>query len=144
VAEGPYQGQTGSVRAKSSTESYLGPMTHSGAASVIFEKGKQKLQYGTKTGVSAFTDPSNPVPTGTYDLQIPDAPHSGGAHYLSSSSYAKTWFRVGTSGDRYLHPGRVSAGCITVNALSEWTSIYNYLIKSRKSNTAVGRVEVKA
>jgi hypothetical protein len=45
-----------------------------------------------------------------------------------------TWFRIGHSGDRFLHPCRVSAGCVTVKDIGEWTKIYNYLINSRKGH----------
>jgi hypothetical protein len=110
------------------------------AASVIFDISSGNLGYGTSGPVSAITDPSNPTPTGTHDLEIPDFSHSLGSAY---GTYGTTWFRVGHSGDRYLHPGRSSAGCVTVTDIDQWTSIYTYLIRARLDNRSVGRITVR-
>ena len=53
------------------------------------------------------------------------------------------WFRIGHSGDRYLHPGRVSAGCISITETARWMEIYDVLIKARKGDLmSVGILEV--
>lgn len=57
--------------------------------------------------------------------------------------YAKTWFRIGHEGSRFLHVGRRSLGCITVIDKEKWTDIYNHLIKSRKDLKNIGDVTVK-
>ena len=86
---------------------------------------------------------SNPVPSGKHNLEIPYEAHSLGAPYQRESRYSTTWFRISHSGDRFLHPGRISAGCITVTNIKAWTRIYEYLIKARKGdNKSVGRIEV--
>jgi hypothetical protein len=93
--------------------------------------------------VAAITLAANPVPLGAHDLEIPDAPHSGGLGYISQGAkYAKTWFRVGHNGDRYLHCGRATAGCITVTEIDRWDSIYRKLIRARKNLSSVGTVNV--
>ena len=62
---------------------------------------------------------------------------------MADSRYAKTWFRIGHSGDRYLHPGERSAGCITVKDTKRWTEIYRHLIISRKHDSrSIGVVKV--
>jgi hypothetical protein len=136
-------GGTASVKQKSSTESYLSnTMTYKGAASTTFDKGKGEFRYGSSGPVTVITDTSNPTPNGTHDLEIPYEQHPHGSNYESSSIYAKTWFRIGQSGDRFLHPGRISAGCTTITAVSDWTSIYEYLINSRKDDKSVGTITV--
>jgi hypothetical protein len=142
--EGPYNGRSASVKEKSTTESYLrSGLSYTGAASVTLKKGERKMKYGSSSWFDAYTDPDNPIPAGTHVIELPDAPHSGGNGYTGQSAFATTWFRVGSSGDRYLHPGRVSAGCATVTDVSQWTNIYNYLIKSRASTTTVGSLTVQ-
>ena len=92
---------------------------------------RANYEYGNAGPIATKTDPGNPVPTGTYDLEIPDEVHNLGTTYQGDSPFATTWFRVGHSGDRYLHPGRISAGCVTVTDTKKWTDVYNYLIKRR-------------
>lgn len=98
--------------------------------------------------VSAITHERNPVPVGEHPIQLPDFPHPLGAGYMSQSSFAKNWFYLGHGNavpgrnDRYLHPGAVSAGCITVEP-SGWTRLYQYLILSRSGDgKTVGTVSV--
>jgi len=137
-------GKTASVKQKGAGDSYLSSsMAYKGSATVEFDKGKKELRYGTAGPVAAYTLSSNPVPDGTHDLEIPYEKHPIASRYESSSKYAQTWFRLGHSGDRFLHPGTVSAGCVTVTAVSEWTKIYDYLINSRKDNKNVGQITVK-
>jgi hypothetical protein len=73
---------------------------------------KQQLWYGSHGPFSAFSEFSNPVPQGTHDLEIPDAPHED--YYPESSRYQQVWFRIGHHGDRYLHLGTISHGCATM------------------------------
>lgn len=83
-----------------------------------------------------------------YDLEIPYEPHHlYGEPYENFSLYAKTWFRIGHTGDRYLHLGEVSRGCITVragdNKPGAWDEIYRRLIVSRMGDSMnVGTVSV--
>jgi hypothetical protein len=139
VLEGSHRGQKGSVTVKSSSDSYLqAGLSYKGAAAVTMKKGARQLVYGGTT-LEAFTDADNPLPSGSHEIQIPDEPHGHGAIY---GTYATSWFRLGTSGDRYLHPGRFSLGCATVSETSGWPALYTYLINSRQSPTAVGTLTV--
>ena len=87
--------------------------------------------------------PETPWEKGLYDIEIPDAPHKGGGNYLNQSKRARTWFRIGHNGERYLHAGGFSLGCITVIEANRWTEIYDNLIKARKGDfMSVGILEV--
>ena len=143
ILEGKNRGKEASVTRKSNRASYLGNGSHRGSAKVVFDISGKTLSYQGKT-ITAETQASNPPPKGTYDLEIPYEVHALGRTYTGSSKYATTWFRIGHSGDRFLHPGRFSAGCVTVKALDKWTDLYLYLIKSRKGDLkSVGTIQIK-
>lgn len=77
-----------------------------------------------------------------YDIEIPDYAHRGGANYPEAKR-AKTWFKIGHNGERYLHAGGHSLGCMTVIEVTRWMEIYNALIKARKGDfMSVGVLEV--
>jgi len=145
ILEGEHKNANASVSQKSAHSSYLVRLgaIHKPGASCEFDKSSKTLTITGLGSFNAFTADNNPIPNGVYDIQIPAAPHGFGASYTGYSVYAKTWFRVGSSGSRFLHPGRNSLGCITVTDVAKWTEIYNYLIQRRKSDTAVGSVKVK-
>lgn len=84
----------------------------------------------------------NPPPAGVFELEIPDEVHPIGVSYYAYTKYATSWFRIGHAGDRYLHPGSVTAGCITVTSLETWTDIYNHLIAKRKGDYSVGTIDI--
>lgn len=116
-------------------------------ADLEFSLSREALKFLGRH-VHAVTHERNPIPVGLHPIQIPDFPHSLGAGYTGQSSYAKSWFYLGHghairgNSDRYLHPGSVSAGCITVDP-SAWTSLYQYLIRCRSGNEkTVGSVSV--
>ncbi|KKQ40827.1 MAG: hypothetical protein US58_C0012G0036 [Candidatus Magasanikbacteria bacterium GW2011_GWA2_37_8] len=79
---------------------------------------------------------------GLYDIEIPDFPHPGGLYYDNAKN-PTVWFRVGHSGERYIHTGRHSLGCITVLDQKKWGEIYNILIRARKGDgQSIGVLEV--
>jgi hypothetical protein len=138
IEEGVYQGKNASVAARSSSTSWLGkPLPiYRGPALLTFKKGAGKLS--TPIGeLTANTDGSNPIANGSHPIQLPDFPHDLGRGYLSQASKAMTWFYLGSgnaipgNNDRYLHPGRISAGCVTVTDIAKWDSLYDVLILSR-------------
>ena len=86
---------------------------------------------------------NSPWEKGLYDIEIPDYPHLVGARYEKQAPRAKTWFRIGHNGEKYLHTGGRSLGCITVTENTRWAEIYNALIKARKGDSvSVGILEV--
>ncbi len=142
VLEGVHAGKKFSVRGGSLDRGGA----RRGPAQLVFDPDKNRLTYAGGT-VSTVSSQAGPTPTGVHPIQIPDFPHDGGLGYLSHSRYAKTWFFLGhgnsrAGNDRYLHCGRVSAGCITVGP-SEWSKLYEYLIRCRSNDgKTVGSVTV--
>ncbi|GAA5213675.1 hypothetical protein ACFSJ3_03045 [Corallincola platygyrae] len=81
------------------------------------------------------TDSANPIPKGKHAIELPDYPHYLGARY---GAFGTVWFRIGNTGDRYIHPGRESEGCLTC-APSSWADIYQIMHICRASGkTDVG------
>lgn len=81
---------------------------------------------------------NNRIEIGTHRVMRPDSPHGLARGYGVSGNLV--WFPIsvasegGTSRGRYLHVGRVSAGCISISDTDKWVEIYNYLIKYRSIN----------
>jgi hypothetical protein len=152
VSEGIYAGSNGSIRSDAGLLTTTNP--HLGATALRFYnrpggpvtiggvRYDKELKITPAAGAAqtfpAKTDPDNPIADGSHDVQIPDFPHPGGAQY---GTYGTVWFRLGTSGDRYLHPGRVSLGCVTC-VPQNWPTIYDLLIKARADTTKVGSLTV--
>lgn len=147
ILEGAYQNQQASVAHKPDGGSYLGRGRHLNAGQIKFNRSTNQLWYGNTGTVHTITDSGNPIPLGTHNLGIPDSPHAGGISYASRSSFTTVWFpirksRVNTSLDRYLHPGNLSAGCVTVKDVETWSAIYGYLVDRRKDSKDVGTLIV--
>lgn len=154
ISEGIFAGTEGSIRSDAGLLTATNP--HLGAAALRFynrpggpvniggQQYDKELKITSALGAvqtfPARTDPDNPIANGSHDVQIPDFPHPGGAQYGTCGT---VWFRLGTSGDRYLHPGRVSLGCVTC-APQNWPTIYGLLIKARTDTTKVGSLTVAA
>jgi len=143
ILEGRFRGCKASVGLEDGKSHLSRKGEHKGPARLVFDQKAEKLAIDGLGKYNADMDENNPLPPGRYDLEIPYELHPKGAPYLSSSKYAKTWFRIGHKGKRFLHVGRISAGCITVIEKNKWTEIYNFLIRSRKDNISVGEVIVK-
>lgn len=118
-----------------------------GPAQIEFSLGKKELIFNNNK-INAFTLMNNPISIGKHPIQIPDFPHASGSLYTSQTPFSKSWFYLGHghaisgNNDRYLHPGRFSDGCITIEP-SQWTILYQYLILCRSGNgTTVGSVSV--
>lgn len=144
ISEGVHKSKAFSVLAGNlSTEK----PAYKSAANLVFSIGRKILTYQVGS-IKAFVHPAKPIAHGTHPIQIPDHPHSGGGYYAAISPHAKSWFYLGHgeaiagSGDRYLHPGNASAGCITVDPIG-WTQLYRYLILCRSGNgKTIGTVAV--
>jgi len=113
ILEGALKGSKASLKQRLPGQSYLAPENpHRNPASIRLSRRTQQLWHEARGPFSAFTELNNPVPIGAYDLEIPDFPHPD--YYPESSKYQQVWFRIGHSGDRYLHLGTISHGCATV------------------------------
>lgn len=147
VLEGVNSGKLGSVVVKGTNQSHLSTVgLHKGPGAVKFDRKKSLLWIGGAGPISAITSPTKPVPLGTHDLEMPDAPHEGGLSY--NTDYATVWFRILTRNDpdgftdRYLHTGKATNGCATVTAIGRWPEIFRYLIDRRKDGKSVGAIQV--
>ncbi|UPK41170.1 hypothetical protein [Paenibacillus pabuli] len=147
IIEGAYLGKEGSVKLKEDGSSYLAngdPKLPAAKVHFVIENKKLWYEDGGWIGpIDAKTHPDNKVPVGIHDIEIPDNPHKVPEDYMQKSIFAKTWFRISHSGDRYLHTGSVSAGCVTVTDIPKWTDLYNYLIARRKGDSkSIGEIHV--
>jgi len=142
ILEGPYRSRHASValRANGSSQ-FISNVKHEPMARMAYSiSHKTFILRGKKYKTIDY--PEAPWKRGLYDIEIPDYPHRGGVNYPEAKR-AKTWFRVGHSGERYLHTGGRSLGCITVIETKRWMEIYNTLIKARKGDLmSVGVLEV--
>ena len=145
VLEGVERGKKFSVKTGNLRSGNPG---YHGSADLTFNITKELLIYPGGQ-VKAVTDTANPISDSkSHPIQIPDFPHERGMGYLAHSEYAKNWFYLGHgnampgSNDRYLHTGRESAGCITVDP-NGWTRLYQYLILCRRGDReTIGTVVV--
>lgn len=154
VIEGIYAGKNGSIAGGSGlltvTNPHLSPATiryrnrTGGPTTIAGVKYDKEILIEYENGgttqssgpFNALSDQSNPIPLGTHILQVPDYPHEDGASY---SQYGTVWFRIGSSGDRYLHPGGISSGCITVQGIN-WVQVYETIINRRDTASNIGKI----
>jgi len=144
IREGLLRGRSASVTHKEDGASRLSSTNpHTGPAKLQYSLGTKRLSVlGTSLTYQAVDDPKEPLPRGVFDIEIPDAPHRGGRRY-PESAFARTWFRIGHTKDRFIHTGSRSAGCVTVEETGRWDELYGFLVNARKGdNISVGTLEV--
>jgi len=141
--EGAYRGQLLSVKLQDNDSSYfISRVKHQSMARATYSINKKALTLNGKKYLTVDYKHS-PWKKGLYDIEIPDHPHPGGRNYTKVAPHSKVWFRVGHTGDRYIHAGSHSLGCITVTEHSKWEEIYNIFIKARKGDfVSIGTLEV--
>lgn len=134
ILEGSYRGKSASVALRDGGSSWLiyGIKHEQMVRATYSISRKTFILNGRKYKTVDY--PKAPWGKGLYDIEIADYPHEGGRNYLDQSKRAMTWFRIGHDGERYLHTGARSLGCITVIETRRWTEIYNVLIKARKGD----------
>lgn len=140
--EGVYRNRVVSAKLKDDGSSNLvSDVEHAPVASATYSISKKIFTINRKTYATVdYKD--MPWEKGLYDIEIPDYPHALGARYEKDAPRSKTWFRIGHDGDRYLHAGGQSLGCMTVVEIKRWSEIYNTLIKARKGDgVSVGTLE---
>lgn len=142
VMEGALQKKKGSVKRKEDGTSYfMTGIPYTNSVQLAYSISKKMLRLQEKSYFTTDYADSR-WEKGVYDIEIPDYPHGGGQLY-QEAPHALTWFRVGHSGDRYIHTGSASLGCITLVEKEKWEEIYQVLIKARKGDSrSVGVLEV--
>ena len=145
VREGVLQGVRASVKIESDGTSHLlveNPHTEPAHLTYSLSRGTLRLNRKVYKVLNFPRDPE-PWKNGLYDIEIPDAPHPGGNIYTSRARLAKVWFRIGHGGERYLHAGSVTLGCITLTEVERWDDLCKVLMKARKEDGRnVGTLEI--
>ena len=145
ILEGSYKNQKASVsldNANNKGSRLLADVKHAPLANLQYSISQKKLIIENKK-YKATDQAGEPWKKGWYDIELPDYPHKDPRNYVDIASRFKTWFRIGHEGERYLHTGRVSLGCITIIEIEKWDEIYDKLIKARKGDfLSVGVLEV--
>lgn len=143
ILEGLYKDQKASVSLDENMESRLLSKTeHEPLINLQYSISRKVLSINNKKYQTTDYAGSQ-WKKGWYDIELPDYPHKDPRNYVNISSRFKTWFRIGHEGEKYLHTGRVSLGCVTITEVEKWNEIYNKLIKARKGDfLSVGVLEV--
>lgn len=145
ILEGSYKNQKASVsldNENNNNSRLLTDIKHEPLIKIQYSISQKKLIIGNKK-YKATDHIETPWKKGWHDIELPDHPHPGGHDYLDRASRAKTWFRIGHEGEKYLHTGSRSLGCITITEVEKWNEIYDKLIKARKQDfLSVGVLEV--
>jgi len=142
ILEGLYSGELASIKLKDNgLSSLISNVEHGPVARASYSISKKIFILNGKKYTTV--DYKNmPWKKGLYDIEIPDYPHGVPGTYIETQR-PRIWFRIGHTGERYLHAGSHSLGCMTIIETSRWIEIYNALIKSRKEgNISVGILEV--
>lgn len=142
ILEGALSGVEVSLKLNDGGTSYLLQKNQqTEQVSLTYSISKKILKLGKKT-LRATDEPDMRWKKGMYDVEIPDHPHEGG-HRYPEATLATIWFRVGHSGDRYIHTGKHSLGCITLIEQKKWDALCAVLLKARRGDgRSVGTLEV--
>jgi len=145
ILEGLYKDRSTSVsldNKNSNNSRLLTDVKHEPLIHIQYSISQKKLIIGNRK-YKATDYVETPWKKGWYDIELPDYPHPKGRNYEGRSSRAMSWFRIGHEGERYLHTGSRSLGCITITEIEKWNEIYDRLIKARKGDfLSVGLLEV--
>ena len=121
IIEGVYKGKKASVLLRPGNSYLTTTIRHRPAASVRFDRKSQTLSFAGLGPYNAFSGGGHggftAVAHGTHQLAIPAYPSAQTrAAYNTWTRYHNVWFRIGTdtAGSRFLHPGVISDGCVTV------------------------------
>jgi hypothetical protein len=141
ILEGIHRGKSASVKlGENESTQFTSNIQHESVVYATYSISKKQFTLKRKK-YKAVDYPNAQWNKGLYDIEIPDVPHKGGLNY--NIKKATTWFRIGHMGDKYLHTGQMSLGCITITENNRWVEIYNALIKARKNDyMSVGVIEV--
>lgn len=143
ILEGVYRGQAGTVKLlPDGSSQFISIVGYSSMVRAKYSISKKLFELeGAEYKVSDH--PNTPWKKGLYDIEIPDAPHKIPKEYLEKAKFARIWFRIGHVGEKYLHTGRVSLGCMTITEIEKWDELCEVLLKARKGDLiSIGIVEI--
>lgn len=142
ILEGAYRGEKASTKLSSNGASYFVSVVKYEPIALAKYSISRKIFTLNEKEYKATDHPETPWEKGVYDIEIPSAPKRLGERYLNKARLAKVWFLIGHNGERFLHPGMVSRGCMTINEVEKWDILCEKLLKCRKDYQSVGVVEV--
>lgn len=143
ILEGAYRGESATVKLLPDGSSQFTSITEYAPMAFAKYSISKKIFIFEGKEYSATDHPDTPWKKGIYDIEIPSCPKKLGERYLDRAKFAKVWFLIGHAGERFLHPGKVSLGCMTITDIKKWDSLCETLLKSRKGDfMSVGVVEV--
>lgn len=143
ILEGVYRGELATVKLLPDGSSRFISITEYQPAVFARYSISRKIFILNGKEYKATDHPKTPWQKGIYDIEIPGAPKKLGERYLDKARLAKVWFLIGHVGERFLHPGRISRGCMTIIEVEKWDKLCELLLKSRKADfMSVGIVEV--
>lgn len=152
ILEGKYRGQLVDIKDFSLLDdfSYLESIK-----SCTYVQKENLLILPDKTAIKTVKQ-SSLIPTGEYFIGLPIAPERKLTKKLymneakKGSRFASTWFPLIKSNGKtthfYIHLGKFSNGCITVEfplCSSKWTDLFTYLLSHRTANGHLMMLEVK-
>lgn len=121
ILEGVNQGKLASINGAGAEPYFTTSISHGPGATVTFDSKSQSLTFAGRGPVNAFSGGGHrgftAVSPGMYALAIPAYPSAQTrSAYGAWCHYHNLWFRIGvaTTGSRFLHPGAISDGCVTV------------------------------
>lgn len=134
ILEGINRGLQVSIPLKQNKNSYsLEGFPYAKAAILQYSKSSKILTIAGKK-FQTTDDEQMLWEKGNYDVEIPDWAHRLGQTYKSESQFTTCWFRVGHSGERYIHTGNHSRGCITIIEHKKFDEVYKLLARCRKGD----------
>ncbi len=146
ILEGGDRGTRASVTLDADGSSFLqAENPHTAPVHFVYSLSTRILKLKTKRYKTIdYKSDKDPWERRLYDIAIPDAPHKGGRAYLDRAALALVWFKVSHRDDkRYLHPGKYTAGCITLTEIERWDELCGTILKARRGDgRSVGVVEI--
>jgi len=143
VLEGAYRGEKATAKLLPNDSSYFIPIIKYEPVAIAKYSISQKIFTFNGKEHKATDHPNTLWKKGIYDIEIPSSPHQVSPNYLHKAKLAKVWFLVGHAGERFLHTGTRSLGCMTIIELEIWDKLCETLLKSRRGDfISVGIIEV--
>lgn len=146
ILEGARRGTKASIEIPKDGTSYLEPTNNQiGPVHLSYSRSRKTLKFKNKTyKVRGYNNDPEPWKNILYKIEIPDHYHGGGRYYSDRAELAPVWFKTAhPSGNRYVHPGTYSLGCVTLIEIERWDELCKILLKARKGDDeSIGVLEV--
>jgi hypothetical protein len=146
ILEGAWRGTKASIEIRKDGISYLESINNQiGSVHLFYSRSRKTLKFKNKTYIArGYKDDPEPWKKTLYKIEIPDYFHEGGRYYLDKAKLAPVWFKTAhPSGNRYVHPGTYSLGCVTLTEIERWDELCKILLRARKGDDeSIGVLEV--